>query len=73
MEADIVQFAELVWGFLKPHLPERKPNPKGGRPFADDYQALLGICWVLKTGGRWKDIPKGSIAVSYPTDLPPIM
>jgi transposase len=67
VEADIVQLAELVWGFLKPHLPGRKPNPKGGRPPGDDYQALLGICFVLKTGARWKDIPKGSIAVSYPT------
>jgi transposase len=67
VDPDIVKLAELVWTFLKPQLPAREPNPKGGRPPADDFQALLGICFVLKTGARWKDIPKDAVAASYPT------
>jgi transposase len=66
MERGIKQLAELVWKWLKPQLPERPPQPQGGRPWEDDKACLLGICWVLKTGGRWKDIPP-SVGVSYVT------
>lgn len=58
MERDIVECAEKVWKWLKPQLPPRPPAVKGGRPWVDDFICLLGIVWVLKTGARWRDIPK---------------
>jgi transposase len=64
MERDITELARKVWKWLGPQLPERPPAPKGGRPWVDDEKCLLGIVWVLKTGARWKDIPK-ELGVSY--------
>ena len=45
------------WEEARKHLPVRKPNPKGGRPWADDRECLEGILWLLRTGSRWQDIP----------------
>ena len=45
------------WERVTPHLPEHPPSPKGGRPRADDRECLEGILWLLRTGGRWQDIP----------------
>lgn len=45
------------WERLAPHLPEHRPHPKGGRPWADDRECLEGILWLLRTGARWQDIP----------------
>jgi transposase len=45
------------WERIAPHLPEHPPSPKGGRPRADDRECLEGILWLLRTGGRWQDIP----------------
>ena len=58
MERDIVECAERVWKWLQPQLPPRPSAPKGGRAWADDFKCLIGIVWVLKTGARWRDIPK---------------
>ena len=64
MDRETVQLAEKVWKWLKPQLPPRPPAPKGGRPWVDDWRCLLGVVWVLRTGARWKDIPK-EVGVSY--------
>ena len=45
------------WQRIAPHLPERPPSPKGGRPRADDRECLEGILWLLRSGARWQDIP----------------
>lgn len=66
MDRDIQELADLVWKWLKPQLPERAAQPKGGRPWGDDKACLLGICWVLKTGARWRDLPP-DVGASYPT------
>src|SRR5690606_4215119 len=35
------------------------PDPRGfGRPRCSGRDVLEGILWVLKTGARWRDIPK---------------
>ncbi|WP_390620493.1 transposase [Polystyrenella longa] len=43
----------------KTSFPERGP-PKfgGGRPQAPPRECFEGILWVLRTGARWKDLPK---------------
>jgi transposase len=45
------------WQRIAPHLPEHRPSPKGGRPWANDRECLEGILWLLRTGSRWRDIP----------------
>ena len=43
------------WELIAPLLPSQK---KRGRPRADDRRTLNGILWVLRSGARWKDLPK---------------
>jgi transposase len=43
------------WEHIKPLLPKMRSK---GRPWADNRQVLEGILWVLKTGARWRDLPK---------------
>ena len=43
------------WKLLKPLLP--RVNRKG-RPRVDDRRTVNGILYVLKTGCRWKDMPR---------------
>ncbi len=45
------------WGLIQPHLPPRKVNPKGGRPWADDRGCFEGILWILWTGAPWSELP----------------
>ncbi len=49
--------SDLLWDRVLPHLPLRAPQPKGGRPWADDRECLEGILWVLRSGARWCDVP----------------
>lgn len=43
------------WGRIAPLLP---PPGKMGRPRADDRRTLDAILFVLRTGCRWKDLPR---------------
>jgi transposase len=52
------RLTDAQWALVEPHLPKRKPSPKGGRPPADDRACFEGILWILRTGARWKDPPK---------------
>lgn len=56
---------DTLWANLAPLLPKRKPNPKGGRPRADDRACLEGILHVLRSGAAWHLLPKDY--PSYPT------
>ena len=46
---------EEQWERIKPLLPKMRSK---GRPWADNRQVPEGILWVLKTGARWRDLPK---------------
>ena len=46
------------WARIAPHLPPHPPSPKGGRPRATDRDCLEGLLWLLRTGARWRDLPK---------------
>lgn len=43
------------WALIVPLLP---PHKKPGRPRADDRKTVNGILWVLRSGARWKDLPR---------------
>jgi len=45
------------WKKIEPLLPQPKRR-KRGRPPKDNRCVLEGILWVLKTGARWRDVPK---------------
>jgi putative transposase len=49
------ELSEEQWGRIKPLLP---PVNQMGRPRADDQKVLHGILYVLRTGCRWKDMPR---------------
>ena len=57
---DIPRLADGLWAVVAPLLPTRDPQPKGGRPWADDRAALCGILFVLWTGAPAKDGPPGA-------------
>ena len=46
---------EEQWQRIAPLLPKHKSR---GRPWADNRRVLEGILWVLKTGARWRDLPR---------------
>jgi transposase len=46
---------DRVWERIEPALPDANTF---GRPRRADRDVLEGIFWVLKTGARWRDLPK---------------
>lgn len=46
------------WGFIEPIIQESEPPKKVGRPTHSFRDIFEGIVWVLRTGARWKDLPK---------------
>lgn len=49
--------SDAQWQKIEPLLPKIKRR-KRGRPPKDNRVVLEGILWVLKTGARWRDVPK---------------
>ena len=39
-------------------IAELFPRAKTGRPPLDFRQAFDGICWILRTGAPWRDLPE---------------
>lgn len=58
MNDRVVYLTDEQWKKIEPLIPRRPNNRKGGRPPADDRLVFEGILWILKTGARWKDLPK---------------
>jgi transposase len=46
------------WAKIEPLLPVYKPSPKGGRQRRGNREVFEGIAWVLRSGARWKDLPR---------------
>src|SRR5215213_10537459 len=50
---DLFWLSDHAWAALEPHLPHNQP----GKPRVDDRRVISGILHILKTGGRWRDVP----------------
>ena len=46
------------WEFIFPILKRGEPEKKTGRPTQDLRKVFEGIIWILRTGARWKDLPR---------------
>lgn len=47
------------WNIVEPLIPKHRCSFDGrGRPRRNDREVLEGILWILKTGARWKDLPR---------------
>lgn len=62
MEADSnlppAQLTDEQWLLISDCFPVPAPDPRGGRPRANVRRCLEGILWVLRSGARWKDLPR---------------
>ena len=52
------QLTDEQWSLICDLFPIPKPDPRGGRPRVDSRQCLEGVLWVLRSGARWKDLPR---------------
>jgi transposase len=50
------ELTDEQFGKLAPLLPPQKPRT--GRPNKDHRTVVEGICWVLRTGAPWRDLPE---------------
>lgn len=54
-----MELSDAQWEILVPLLPKGKSGPgRKGRPRRNNREVLEGILWILRTGARWKDLPK---------------
>jgi transposase len=52
--AHLYWLSDEAYAVLEPHLPL-------GRPRVDDRRVISGILYVLKTGCRWRDVPRSMV------------
>jgi transposase len=52
------QLTDDEWQLIADVFPVPAADPRGGRPRTDARRCLEGILWVLRSGARWKDLPR---------------
>lgn len=54
-----MELTDEPWAVLEPLMPEAPRREDGkGRPRRQAREVLEGICWVLRTGAQWADLPE---------------
>jgi transposase len=46
------------WQLIADLFPHAPPSVEGGRPRVEPRACIEGILWILRSGARWKDMPK---------------
>ncbi|HEX5103422.1 MAG TPA: IS5 family transposase [Pirellulaceae bacterium] len=57
MEPDF-ELTDERWNLISDLFHEPPRRPQGGRPPAPARGCFEGILWILRSGARWKDLPK---------------
>jgi len=52
------ELTDEQWSLIEDLFPEILPGPEGGRPVVPPRPCIEGILWMLRSGARWKDLPK---------------
>ena len=52
------ELTDEQWNLISDLFPEALRRPQGGRPPAPTRPCVEGILWILRSGARWKDLPK---------------
>lgn len=58
MTKDRSLLTDAQWEKIAPLLPEPERSSRGGRPPIPNRECFEGILWVLRSGARWKDLPR---------------
>lgn len=53
-ERDVI--TDEIWTWMEPLLPSS--DGQRGRPFRDHRLMVEAICWRLRTGAPWRDLPE---------------
>ena len=52
------ELTDEQWQLISDLFPEPPVGPQGGRPVTPSRPCVEGILWILRSGARWKDLPK---------------
>jgi transposase len=58
MARDTSELPDAQWEKIAPWLPEPHASPWGGPKPLPNRPCCEGMLWILRTGARWKDLPK---------------
>lgn len=53
-----MRLTDEQWLVINLLIPKTIKSAKGGRPRVPSRPVMDGILWILKTGARWKDLPR---------------
>jgi len=53
-----LELSDEQWNLISDLFPEQPVGPKGGRPTVASRPCVEGVLWILRSGARWKDLPK---------------
>jgi transposase len=54
-----MRLSDKQWEKIRDLIPDGSVRADGrGRPWKDKREVLEGILWIVKTGARWRDLPK---------------
>ncbi len=53
-----MKLTEKQWQLIAPLFEDEGDAGKVGRPLTPARDVLNGVLWILKTGARWKDLPR---------------
>ncbi|GHT45165.1 hypothetical protein FACS189454_04210 [Planctomycetales bacterium] len=53
-----IEISDTDWQRFEKFLPEPKASPDGGQKHTSNRACLEGLLWLLRSGARYKDMPK---------------